>query len=252
VARQPIQLANQSLDGTLFAITDDQGRYRFEPVPPGYGYRLSVFPRTGLADHVRELDLKLGPNEVDVVLARVPSGSLGGTVETVPGEPLAGLELSIRSSSARGWRLRAKTDARGGFHVERVPAGDITIESGSRPRIVVDGFAVESGKHRQVRLRLGIGTTTVSGRAVTSTGEPLRGARVIVSWRSSEATHRAHVDRATVTDAAGRFEVAGLARGRCMIDLVATGFRASRTAILVPADRDPDRLTVRLERSLGR
>jgi protocatechuate 3,4-dioxygenase beta subunit len=177
--------------------TDEEGRFRFEDVPPG-SVRLIATAR-GFADFEGPR-LRVGPAESisDVELVLAPAGSIVGRAFGRDGRPATNAQVEVRVSNHRFHRS-VRTDGEGRFTVEDLAADRYTLElhqlSQSEVQAlsglgyVTETTAEDAGVHpvtvdvpagAVVEVTLGGGDAAqvrVHGQVVVD-GEPLPGARV--------------------------------------------------------------------------
>jgi len=205
---------------------DSEGRFAFEELTPG-PVRLTALAPGFLPAALAEVETAPGDDfntpEIEVVLR---SGAvLFGTVSTPSGLPAAGARVMVLDNGAEGPFAglelpQAIADEQGRYRMEGVATGNRPV------RVSLRGFlpdtrqtAVLSGAQRlNLRLRRG---TAVSGRAVTSTGEPVDQAEIYLLPLGD------HVPPAPAqTGAEGTFFWPSVAPGRFRLEAERAGLAA--------------------------
>lgn len=159
-----------------------------------------------------------GTTGADDVLIRLPAGgSIEGTVTNDAGNPVPGCAVLVHGDHRVHRRAVTRDDGR--YAVAGVRAGCYLVEIRPPPppraapglaRERMAGVVVDDGRRRELDVTLRRGAR-IAGRIVAATGEPLEGVVVRATEPASgnllfaeTATH------ATVSDAAGHFELVGL------------------------------------------
>ncbi|HEX2189756.1 MAG TPA: carboxypeptidase regulatory-like domain-containing protein [Longimicrobiaceae bacterium] len=204
---------------------------------------------TAGAPHTRERLARIQETggEVSIVAARAPAPArlaLSGTVyDSLRAAPLAGASVFLS-----GTVHRATTDAEGRFRIEDVPEGEYSV-SFSHPslaslgvapavRTVVlrqGGAAVDLAVSPAPRLAaelcpgLGEARSALVGAVRDAAGEPVRDARVVLSW---ERGGRAEV----VSDAQGVYRACGVPGGaKVTAEVRSAGLAAARAEVRLAA-----------------
>lgn len=158
--------------------------------------------------------------------------TLGGSVRTADGDPIAARITILRNSGGVGLDTR-DTAKDGTFSIELEEVGLIAAAAsaaGYASQEIDLSNGVPSGLLRFVLRKL----RTVQGIVTDSGGAPLEGAKVSV--RNLGSTRRIHVDyyRTAVTDASGTFAVAVPAGGsaRFVADVTAEGWVPRSSGVL--------------------
>jgi large repetitive protein len=173
---------------------------------------------------------------LEVVLA--PAGSITGTVVDAAGRAVETFEVIAMpgEGTRQPPRRRPFTDEAGRFTLDGIPgAGTYSLQVVARDsgRQVVPDVKVADGQVTDVgRITLASGGT-VRGVVLDASSAPIAGATV-------EALAPGPVREERTTDAAGRFELRGLAPGRAVIAARHPEFAEGRSA---PVEIDPARVT---------
>ncbi|HYE19936.1 MAG TPA: carboxypeptidase-like regulatory domain-containing protein, partial [Tepidisphaeraceae bacterium] len=147
-------------------------------------------------------------------------------------KPVAGAELVLSASVAKGWEDKAKgvTGADGRVELKSVPAGGmyaVVRAAGYAPRVL--GFhSVQGAAYKAATVRL---TKAVeqAGRVVDTSGKPIAGAEVRVDATvgidgRGYPTARVNENPKVVTDAEGKFILKDLPAGQAMLAAHAKGW----------------------------
>jgi len=111
-------------DAEFVATTGADGRYKFQPLPPGK-YKLTVDPIK--AFHPDDAHLEVSSRTCwDLTLSRSPHAHLGGHVQRSNGSPAAQVPVLIAKKDG-SWLTTEKSDARGYFHLESLPSGKSVV-----------------------------------------------------------------------------------------------------------------------------
>ena len=226
---QELYLESPGLHVRSKAVSDADGRFSFEEAPPGDDYRLWVRPRKDFEDFsLDSVLLGSGGLEVEVVLEPLEEARLEGQVVNAMGVPVPDVSFWITSVSARGRSIELKVDSDGRFELPDCPAGKLLLDTRSSPRFTVRGLEVTAGSERAIRIVVDSGEHEVTGTVTDSSGRPLEGAPVEISWSRSDDGIRVTSQRKTLTDGEGRFRFEGLGGGRHTIKASAANHRIAQ------------------------
>lgn len=131
-------------DRTMRQVSDDEGNYLIEGIPPGT-YMVRAWVEGFVPSRVWEVHVLSGERRsVDLALPAGNPGDaprvrhiLSGRVHNTDGHPLAGVRLSFRDAFNGGIRLQSRTDGNGRFSMDVFHCG-IYIISAFKP-----GFELE-------------------------------------------------------------------------------------------------------------
>ena len=188
-------------------ISDAQGRFRFEGVPPQVGW-VQASAGDLLSDRVG-----VEPGDAEVILTVRPGGVLAGRVLHADGRPATAFALQlVRLRRPDPVRTLSIVDPDGRYEVRGLAAGAwelqaLAADSGPSDRIRVELPATPGARvEKDVRLRGGRRLTGVVRDATNQ--QPVPGARV--AMESSPGEDSVLVRTGTFTGADGRFEIEGL------------------------------------------
>lgn len=207
--------------------SDPEGRYELTGLPTG-----DIALQVGLA----------GSAPYQVATVRVPAvsqydvivrsgGSLRGTVtDSGSGKPIEGATVRAASYGNTGQRFaEATTDAEGKYAIAAVAEGAVNDVSVTKEGWLQDrsGDSPMGGQMqinqgdlvtRDLKMKQG---AKVSG-TVTGGGAPLAGARVVL-WTGT-AERGVQQSKSVVTDAAGKYELSPVERGKGMLQVTVDGY----------------------------
>jgi hypothetical protein len=210
---------------TLRAGSGLDGAFLFASVEPAADYRLWVRARQGYRDHLQD-NLAVSGDGLDlpVVLSPLERGSLAGRLIDPEGRPVPGFSLELRSAQP-GAITRVTGDHQGAFAVDDLPAGRLSLESGSAaPQLSVSGLEITAGARRTVDVVLDLGGHEIAGRVRDGGGRPVAGAQVSLAWRHAAAGMVSQSHRRAITDHQGNFVFTRLGSGPHALTVNAAGF----------------------------
>ena len=180
-----VRLRSSKFDRGYSARTNKLGEFNIPEVEVGEGYRLNVMPSEDYEAYQSEV-FSLGAQDAffEIELDAAKSSSLSGTVTDLYGKPLPGFQLWLRGSGTSAQsRLAVRTDGAGRFRLEELRAGEVVLETRSRPRLWASNIVLEPGEQKDVDVPLDWGTDWLLGQVVNAQGEPVSGASIIVTWK---------------------------------------------------------------------
>lgn len=236
VTSAPIAGATVALQpaSTPAVVSNAAGEFAFDGVAPG-SYAL-VVTAAGFDSGTLPLQVRAGmtSDAGPVALqASVTSGSLGGIVtDRATGAPLTGALVSIDGASTGS--IYSAVD--GSYLFPNLVPGAVTVRVSKAGYVAAGASATIAAGTRVLyspALQAVATTAVVSGKVADSeTGMPLGGVMVRVAGLS------------TLSDAGGRFTLAGIPAGAARVELVTEGYVLQSFAVLVEAGMSVDVQTI--------
>lgn len=166
--------------------------------------------------------------------AQAPASLSGVVVNSVTGDPIARVHVSVRGNSEKPQLYGAVTTAEGKFSIASLPAGEYSIETERAGYVMARNYGfgenpnavqLASGEKKDTKLTLVPGGS-ISGRVLDSTGEPMADIPVQAEggWRAAQFT---------ITDDSGHFRLSGLLPGTYRV-------HASPVQIPMPPEKRTD------------
>jgi hypothetical protein len=118
-------VAHELSDGTRFVTTTDaDGRYEFQPLPPGK-YKVKVDPIASFQPDDSEIEVNRG-GCWDLSLSKYPHARLQGHVQHSDGSPTPGMGVILASEDGSSWSI-SNADAHGHFHFDSLRPGKYVL-----------------------------------------------------------------------------------------------------------------------------
>ena len=89
------------------------------------------------------------------------------------------------ASDATQGAVPISSDQQGYFELAEAPAGSLSFETRSAPRLAIRGVNLQPGGEQDVVLVLDWGKEELTGSVVGERGEPIAGAELSLSWGHS-------------------------------------------------------------------
>ena len=225
-----VRLRSSKFDRGYSARTNKSGEFNIPEVEVGEGYRLNVMPSEDYEAYQSEV-FSLGAQDAffEIELDAAKFASLSGTVTDLFGKPLPGFHLWLRGigTSAQS-PLAVQVDGAGRFRLEELRAGEIVLETHSRPRLWASNIVLEPGEQKDVDIPLDWGTDWLLGRVVDAQGEPVSGASIIVSWKEQFRGLVSESRRDLRSDLEGYFAASNLGAENYTLIVQAPGYQTFR------------------------
>jgi protocatechuate 3,4-dioxygenase beta subunit len=226
--------------------TDEQGRFRIDRLGPGR-YKPVARGADGYGRAPQSVHLGLGQSSEDLRIELHPATSVRGRV-VVAGEsrtPCENGSVSLHDK-AGGRSVYAETNDDGTVEIEAVLPGTYEVDVGCRgkvPRERYDAIVVGSEPLAELEWEVDDGLA-FSVVVVGSRGEPIERARVSVQAKTAKPRGQVSGSWGELTDANGRYEVAGLIAGKYAVTAYVEGrplvAPVEPTEVEVDSERRPD------------
>ncbi|PAT10705.1 hypothetical protein CKJ80_04820 [Corynebacterium hadale] len=222
--------------GELETTTDANGTFTLTHVPEGeQKIRVGASTRT----LPKSRGVRVEPTEHnragDIPVAAKP-GTITGTVVDSSGTPVAGVKV-------RTGQHETVTDRHGRFQFPDLKPGPYNISVSATETIeggVHQGVTVAPGETASADVQVNLLPGALSGVVVSDRNTPIAGAMVKVHPEDDPARAVA-----ATTDSEGLFVAAGLVPGTYIVDVVADGYTASTTSVVV-SPNETEALEVKL------
>lgn len=201
-------------------VTDAQGMFRFEPLPPG-DYFL-VFMKQGWLPEFFSLQ-ELYKYQAQTTLER-PRRISGRVLQG--GAPAASARVQLTDSS-RHWEMR--TDAQGRFVFEELRENNYVLVAEKEPELAVHTVPFNKAAMEGITLELSP-PSFLEGTVKDETGQPVAGAQV------KPLEHEGDFARPVTTDARGHYRLGPLASGSYRVIVQADSFLTGFATKDLPED----------------
>ncbi|HET9226367.1 MAG TPA: carboxypeptidase-like regulatory domain-containing protein, partial [Thermoanaerobaculia bacterium] len=251
-------IPSQNMD--FAAVSDAEGRFRIGNVSAGR-FDLRALRRGFAAALVPGVTIEESEPRTDVgEIALQPGGSIEGIVVDESGKPVEGAAIMMTPGGSEGLMMEdpfffhrrpLETGEDGKFRIEDLPRGrQVSLEVMHSELVSQEVSGVEIPTAEPLRIQLER-PRRVEGRVTDRLGEPVAGARVIVSTGTSAGigSFRGMRSRgAAVTEPDGRFVVSGLKPETIELQVSATGYRtAVSPGIRIPQSGQAEPVEIVLE-----
>jgi protocatechuate 3,4-dioxygenase beta subunit len=227
IASATIVLRSQALGTQYQAVTDRDGAFSFLDAKPGQGYSLRVFPKGLYLDYSRnQINVSEDGLSLEILLKSLETGRLVGRMIDERGSPVVGFRLWVVASGATQGALPISSDEQGYFELAEAPAGSLSFDTRSSPRLAIRGVTLQAGGERDVVLVLDSGEEELTGEVRGERGVPIAGAEVSLSWSHANGKVRSSSQRTTRTNPDGSFRFQQLGPGQHHLTVRAPGYRS--------------------------
>jgi hypothetical protein len=228
---EPIAGATVTLSsptGTRYqAVSSEEGSFSVPGVKIGAGYYLRVLPPAPFVDYSKR-DIRVAEDGVwlEVVLDSLQTGRLTGRMIDAEQNPIPSFRLWLVSVAAARSAVPITSDERDYFELAEAPAGMLSFDTRSSPRLLVTGVSLPADGEADVLLVLDSGDHEMEGEVLDDRGDPVRGADVSLSWSWSGdgGETRSTSTRRTRTGEDGLFHFQRLGPGKHALDVRADGY----------------------------
>lgn len=195
-------------------FTDADGAYAFEAVAAGTWQMSTGVFENGASGEVKQ-GLRVpaeGALTVDFDSSAGGQGTLTGTVK-VSGAPAQGALIRVQDPDGTGAESTATTDANGQFRFDGVPTGTLRVFVQTLDGSTVTRFVEVDATTLTGTLLVALGTSSIRGRVLSGTGEPLAGAWVSLELVAADGDVWSRVKAQKTTATEGTWEAKGLEAG---------------------------------------
>ncbi|MGV3723183.1 MAG: carboxypeptidase regulatory-like domain-containing protein [Actinomycetota bacterium] len=210
--------------------TDSSGGYRFSNLPSGR-VRIAV-SRSGFLDEARQVTLTEGRVRTENFSLRLRTADLArltGVVTDESNVPIRNARVTLADGASEG--LSDTTDSRGRYSITRI-VPDVYSVVVTAPDFITggrDNVVLNAGASVVLNVTLtetGAADASIDGLVVDTLGNPLQGARVVV-------TSGPLPGRSDVTDVQGAYLLDNLVAGNYGLRVTATGFESQNRLVTV-------------------
>jgi hypothetical protein len=227
IAGATVVLRSKVLGTQYLAITDRGGAFSFSDAQAGQGYSLRVFPKGLYLDYSRhQINVSEDGLSLEILLKSLETGRLVGRMIDEQGSPVVGFRLWVAARGATQGALPISSDEQGYFQLAEAPAGSLSFDTRSSPRLAIRGVTLQAGGEREVVLVLDWGEEELTGEVGGERGEPIAGAEVALSWSHASGDVLSTSQRTTRTNPDGSFRFQQLGPGQHHLKVRAPGYRS--------------------------
>jgi hypothetical protein len=228
IAGATITLRSQALGTQYQAVTDRDGAFSFSDAKPGQGYSLRVFPKGLYLDYTRNrINIREDGLSLEIRLKLLKTGRLVGRMVDEQGSPVVGFRLWVAASGATQGAFPISSDEQGYFELAEAPAGSLSFDTRSSPRLAIRGVTLQADGERDVVLVLDWGEEELTGEVRGERGVPIAGAELSLSWSHASGKVRSSSRRTTRTNPDGLFRFQQLGPGQHHLTVRAPGYRST-------------------------
>ena len=156
VAGERVQLHSPSRYTTYRTVSSEDGGFTMGGIAASNDYRVWVRPSGSFGDYrTSPVALTHDRFDLDIVLPDLETGTVHGRVVDAQHNPMPDFHFWVRSASAEGRALPVVTDVNGGFNVEQVPAGELTLGTRSQPQLHIRNIELTAGTDKYIEIVLG-------------------------------------------------------------------------------------------------
>lgn len=220
------------------ALTTLDGDFSLPAVIVGDDYQLWVHAGEEFNDYVEQpLNIPAEGLDLTVELQSVKMTSLSGRMVDASGIPIPWFGLWLRSSDTAATLGKIVGDRDGYFHIENLPAGNLSVQTQIPPYLSVNGINLTSAGDDPVELILDWGDLKIQGKVSDELGNPIYGAEISASWSLQDGSLHSRSSRRTTSNNNGDFEFSGLGPGIHALSIQASGYKGAWAEIDPLTDR---------------
>ncbi len=213
-AGETVVLYSPYLRARHSVTTGISGEFIFTDLKPSWDYVLKVSPQ-GMFKRYAEFPIKLSFEEEvhNIVLESIPLGTVYGRIADSYGQPVAGIELFIKTREVDAWSSSVKTDVQGSFSLTGFPAGKFELAIKGEQSLTATGFNFDPVVGELITLTIDVGPYYLRGQIYDESGQTFDRARVFLNWELQENGIRIRATRQISVDSSGEFQFTELGPG---------------------------------------
>ncbi len=210
------------------AVSEFDGSFSLPDVTVGDDYQLWVHAGEDFSDFVEQpLNIPTEGLELTVMLDSLETTSLSGRMVDTRGTPIPWLGLWLRSSNTAATLGMIISDQDGHFHIEDLPAGELSVQTRTPPYLSVNGINLTAAEGDSVELILDWGDLEIQGKIIDELEQPIPGAEISTSWSLQDGPQHSRSSRRTTSGSDGSFKFSGLGPGVQAISIQASGYQGA-------------------------
>ena len=220
-------------------VVEEEGHFEIQGLKTG-NYQLMVRSQGYLPVEDRFVEVVVGKTIPSLTITLRRGATVEGRVVSAQGEPVPGAHVGIlqqfEGDPMRNMFSMVETDGDGHYRLEGVPLGPLDLEANHRSHArTVRSLEVQPGSNRlDFTLEGGL---EVSGRVLSTTGEPIAGAAIRLRTTGGPGGRMFAQDATSGAD--GAFRIESVPRGTYQVAASRDGWASSRSETEVVVTEEP-------------